>query len=88
MTAAGIAEIGACKHLRARNARVQDRRMTTTTTTRWFCDCGRGFGKRAGMLVHGRTCPVERARSAAFVRAIEDGRDPHAAAAAVAEATR
>lgn len=44
-----------------------------------FCACGRGFTTRSGDLNHGRVCPVERARSAAFVNALEDGGDPHAA---------
>lgn len=37
------------------------------------CICGRGFAKRAGKLIHQRTCPVERERSAAFVDAVERG---------------
>lgn len=37
------------------------------------CTCGRGFATRHGMRVHQRTCPMERARSDAFVQAIQDG---------------
>ena len=52
------------------------------------CSCGRVLRSRSGRAHHGRVCPVERARAAAFVAAIEQGRDPHAAAAAaVLEAT-
>jgi hypothetical protein len=37
---------------------------------------------RSGLAAHGRACPIERARSAAFVEAIEQGRDPLSASAA------
>lgn len=52
------------------------------------CVCGRVLRSRSGHAHHGRSCPVERARADAFVAAIEQGRDPHAAAAAaVSEVT-
>jgi hypothetical protein len=38
------------------------------------CVCGREFAKAFGRNIHGRTCPIERARSEAFCKAIEDGR--------------
>lgn len=38
------------------------------------CPCGRSFAKAFGMRVHGRTCPIERARSEAFVKAVQEGR--------------
>lgn len=53
------------------------------------CPCGRTFAKPFGMRVHQRTCPVERARSAAYVANIEAGstaRDHAAEDAAVASA--
>jgi hypothetical protein len=37
------------------------------------CVCRRRFGSRQGRKVHERTCKIERARSDAFVKAIEDG---------------
>jgi hypothetical protein len=55
------------------------------------CSCDRTFANRAGMLNHGKACPVERARSAAYVAALEASprRDPQlAAAVAVQEAKR
>jgi hypothetical protein len=39
------------------------------------CSCGRVCASRSGMLTHGRSCPIERARSRAFVEAIENGLD-------------
>lgn len=61
--------------------------MATNTTDR-TCVCGRTFGSRRGLLVHGRTCPVERTRSEAYCGAIERGdANPHAWAAAVVAAT-
>jgi len=52
--------------------------MTTTTVKppRHWCSCGRGFYNRAGMNTHGRKCPIETARSAAWCTAIEEGRSP------------
>lgn len=39
---------------------------------KWLtCICGRVCKGRAGLAQHGRACPVEVARSAAFIRAIE-----------------
>lgn len=46
----------------------------TKTAARHFCSCGRGFYNHAGASNHGRKCPLEIARSAAFVKAIEEGR--------------
>ncbi|MBE5476902.1 hypothetical protein PROPHIGD42-2_63 [Mycobacterium phage prophiGD42-2] len=40
------------------------------------CICGRVCKGRAGLAQHGRACPVEVARSAAFIRAIETGQEP------------
>lgn len=37
------------------------------------CICGRRFTTRSGASNHGRKCPIERARSAAFVEATEKG---------------
>lgn len=51
--------------------------MTAPELLPWRCICGRGFAKRFGLHVHERTCPKERARSEAWVRAIEEGRNPH-----------
>lgn len=39
------------------------------------CACGRLCASRSGRRTHERACPVERARSAAFVEAIEHGLD-------------
>lgn len=39
----------------------------------WTCVCGRAFGKRGSLMVHGRTCDAEKARSRSLVRAIESG---------------
>lgn len=50
------------------------------------CCCGRAGLRSGGWLSHLRACPVERARSAAFVQAIEQGRDPRAASAAAVRA--
>lgn len=36
------------------------------------CICGRVCKGRAGLAQHGRACPVEVARSAAFIRADAD----------------
>lgn len=44
------------------------------------CSCGRICKGRAGLATHARTCPIERARSAAFIAAIEQGRDSRQAA--------
>lgn len=52
------------------------------------CVCGRAFAKAFGRNVHGRTCPVERARSAAFIKAIEDGLSFEAVRAAEAAAVQ
>lgn len=41
-----------------------------------WCSCGRGFYSKSGMIAHGRKCEVEVARSAAFIKAIEEGRNP------------
>lgn len=63
----------------------------TTKPAKHFCSCGRAFTTRSGEANHGRICPVERARSAAFVAALENGDEPWAAghaAAARALATR
>lgn len=43
--------------------------MTTPTT----CPCGREFKNKRAAAPHWRACPVERARSAAFVAGIEAG---------------
>lgn len=40
------------------------------------CICGKVCKGRAGLAQHGRACPVENARSAAFIRAIETGSRP------------
>ena len=39
----------------------------------WTCVCGRDFAKRAGLLVHGRSCVDETQRSADFSTACETG---------------
>jgi hypothetical protein len=52
-----------------------------------ICLCGRSFDTKWGLRVHMRSCRIERARSAAWVAAAEQGRDPIAAGdAAVREA--
>jgi hypothetical protein len=51
----------------------------TPKPVKHFCSCGRGFTTRHGEANHGRVCPVERARSAAFVDALENGVEPWAA---------
>jgi hypothetical protein len=48
--------------------------MTAAKPARHWCSCGRGFYNKAGCINHGRACAVEVARSAAFIRAIEEGR--------------
>lgn len=56
--------------------------MTTTAhpkPLKHFCSCGRGFTTHSGEANHGRVCPVERTRSAAFVDALENGDEPWAA---------
>jgi hypothetical protein len=55
---------------------------TTPKPVQHFCSCGRGFTTRHGERNHGRVCPVERARSAAWINAIETDGNPHAAARA------
>lgn len=55
---------------------------------RHWCSCGRGFYNRAGMLNHGHKCPIETARSAAFILAVEEGRSPLADPAACVQLPR
>lgn len=44
-----------------------------TQAKRITCICGRPCKGRAGFAAHARSCPQERARSAAFVAAVESG---------------
>ena len=65
--------------------------MTMTHTAkpaRHFCSCDRGFYNRSGMLNHGKACPIERARSAAYVEALENGEDPELAAAVAVQSAK
>lgn len=68
--------------------------MTTTSTAKapkplkHFCSCDKGFTSRSGMLNHGHACAIERARSAAWIDALENGTDPHLAAAVAVQSAK
>lgn len=38
------------------------------------CICGHVSKSKGGDHTHGRTCPAERARSEAFIKAVQEGR--------------
>jgi hypothetical protein len=61
---------------------MSNRRTAAAKPAIHHCDCGRSFTSRSGLANHSHACPVERARSAAFVDALENGGNPHAAGAA------
>jgi hypothetical protein len=48
------------------------------------CACTRSFPTKLGLRVHERSCPVEQARSDAWVAAVERGANPVAAGEAAA----
>lgn len=52
------------------------------------CACGRLCASRSGFATHARRCPIEKARSEAFVHAVGERRDPHAAAAEAVRAAK
>lgn len=52
-----------------------------TATRQTACECNREFATHQGLMVHIRTCVVERKRSEIFVNAVQNAVDPHQAVA-------